>query len=369
MAPPAPMVIDVDPPPRVTPVPLPLIPPQSSPRQVKAETNPSAPVAPFPNMGFDLTGSPEVTPVPIPTPSMATASTKVPTPTPAKMPTPTPAKIPTPTPAKMPTPTPAKIPTPTPAKMPTPIPAKMPTPTTAKIPTPAPAKVPTPTPAKAPTPVMEHKAVNRPTPSPPKKETKVPVPQVPRSGSTTIQQPTPASVPPVAPIVTAKVANLATSVTSPPNQTLPAQTTESLFTNMGFTVALPQEESQSQVETQAAAPVSQTQASLPVSIPEAIDLTDDSTEMGGLTLESFGISSVPGAEIANMSLNFTSGGDESNVDAKIDGLFDLDSTNPDAMEIDYGLDGVGDNFESMFFNGAQDDPMDTGEFNDAFFGI
>ncbi len=91
--------------------------------------------------------------------------------------------------------------------------------------------------------------------------------------------------------------------------------------------------------------------------------------MGDLTLESFGISSVPGAEIANMSLNFPASGDLSNVDAKIDGLFDLGPSN-DPMDIDYNMDGDpggSSNFEDLYMFNSQDD-LDSGEFNNAYFG-
>ncbi|KAH8895100.1 hypothetical protein GQ53DRAFT_77533 [Thozetella sp. PMI_491] len=357
VAPPAPMVIDLDPPPKVTPVPPPVVPPQAltaAQRVVKQEPKPPAPVAPFPNMGFDLTGSPEVvstpTPIPVPTPP----ATKVPTPTPAKMPTPTPAKMPTPTPAKMPTPTPAKMPTPTPAKAPTPVMKNKPTPTNP------------PRPGASP-------VATRPASTPPKKETKVPVPQVPRSAAATPQIPPTTTATPPAPAAPRAV-SLPTAVTSPPSQVTPIPAPESLFTNSSFTLAPPLDEHQLQSQpshvaqsNQQSQPATQTQSQPPAPnpVPDAIDLTDDA-EMGGLTLESFGLSSVPGAEIANMSLNLSA---EDSVDAKIDGLFDLASST-DNMDLDYDLGAVGDNsnFDDLFF-GTQDDNIDSGEFTDPYFQI
>ncbi|KAK0723055.1 hypothetical protein B0T26DRAFT_750371 [Lasiosphaeria miniovina] len=59
-----------------------------------------------------------------------------------------------------------------------------------------------------------------------------------------------------------------------------------------------------------------------------------------------------------------------NVDAKIDGLFDLGSAGMD-MEMNYDLDGDGgdnSNFNDLYFNGT-DDNMGSGEFDNAYFHL
>jgi len=79
------------------------------------------------------------------------------------------------------------------------------------------------------------------------------------------------------------------------------------------------------------------------------------------------------ADVANMGLGSSMGDDTNmaNVDAKIDGLFDLGSGDMDSMELDYGLgNNAGDNsnFNDMYF-GDGDDNMAGADFDDTYFGL
>jgi len=81
--------------------------------------------------------------------------------------------------------------------------------------------------------------------------------------------------------------------------------------------------------------------------------------------------------MANMNMppnaNGGGGGNDvtmATVDAKIDGLFDLGSTNMVNMEMDYDLGGAsGDNsnFNDLYFNA--DDNIAPGEFDGTYYNI
>ena len=61
--------------------------------------------------------------------------------------------------------------------------------------------------------------------------------------------------------------------------------------------------------------------------------------------------------------------DDDNVDAKIDGLFDLGPGGIENMDLEYDLgNGDNSNFNDMFF-AAGDSSGGTGEFDDAFFNL
>ena len=81
------------------------------------------------------------------------------------------------------------------------------------------------------------------------------------------------------------------------------------------------------------------------------------------------------ADVANMDLTVPGGEDvnmPSNVDAKIDALFDLGSADMDSMDMDYNLgsDTGGDNsnFNNMYYPGGDDNDNIGGPgFDDTYF--
>lgn len=270
---------------------------QSPKRPIKQE---SKPVAPFPNMGFDLTNSPEVKPVPSP-------------------------------------------------------------------------KMTKKEPKNSPRPATLAGAATRPSSAPPRKETKVPIPTIPRSATATPQVSVPTASAPAIPqnnIRAPPTAPASAPPTAPPQAQGPAPTAamaptaEPIFTNITFSLATPSSEMQNPMGGQAQP-------------PQHIDLV--ALGQGG-DASNFNISHFPGgsgsgpANVANMDLGVGHGGldvNMSNVDAKIDTLFDLGSAGMDNMEMDYDLSGdAGDNsnFNDLYFNSG-DDNMGSGEFDNTYFDL
>ncbi len=69
-----------------------------------------------------------------------------------------------------------------------------------------------------------------------------------------------------------------------------------------------------------------------------------------------------------MSINGTAE-EDANVDAKIDGLFDLGPEGIESMDLEYDLgNGDNSNFNDMFF-ASGDNGGGSGEFDDAFFNL
>jgi len=97
----------------------------------------------------------------------------------------------------------------------------------------------------------------------------------------------------------------------------------------------------------------------------------DLTNLGGFNTEQ--LPSGP-ADVANMGLGIQSGNpveeaNMANVDAKIDGLFDLGPGGIESMDLEYDLgNGDNSNFNDMYF-ATGDSGGGTGEFDDAFFNL
>ncbi|KAK0623251.1 hypothetical protein B0T14DRAFT_170110 [Immersiella caudata] len=268
------------------------------------------PVAPFPNMGpsFDLTGSPEVAPAPSPRaipkkepknsprPAMVSGVAGKP---PLKKETKVYPPIPPTSSRPAPSTNSAAQPRASPAmvmKSTTPIP--IPT-IPGQIPAATSVRVPTPPKTSAPTPVPVPTPAPAPAPAPTPAQT---------------QAPAPASAP-----------------------------SENIFTDMTFSLAPPSSDGPQ-----------------PNQVPQSQEM--DLTDLTGSSfdMESFnGGGNGNGAAVANMDIGGFDGEDTNmaNVDAKIEGLFDMDSMD---MDFDLGPDN-GDNssFNNMFF----DNDMGSGEFS------
>lgn len=211
-------------------------------------------------------------------------------------------------------------------------------------------------------------AAVRPASAPPKKETKVPPPQVPRPSSVAPPPHTPLS-----PLVQVKApVNRQTPVPTPANAPGPAHPGSSapapagngnLFTDMTFSLAPPPGDIQAQ--KQAAQP--QRRAS-----------QQQQPALTGLGISNQAAGDVPGgagpADVANMGPVAGAGqaGNDSNmadVDDKIDGLFDLGHGDMDNMDLGYELgNGDNSNFNDMYF-ASGDSNGGAGEFDDAFFNL
>ena len=148
-------------------VPVPIIPPTSTPGSSTTSGEPPSPI-PTKTPSPTPTKKPSPTPTPTKEPSPTPTPTKTPTPSPTPSPTPTPTKTPTPSPTPSPTPKASPTPTPSPTPTVTPTPTKTPTPTPTPTPSPTPKASPTPTPkaTPSPTPTATPKAKPDPTPSP-----------------------------------------------------------------------------------------------------------------------------------------------------------------------------------------------------------
>ncbi|KAK0711552.1 hypothetical protein B0H67DRAFT_541259 [Lasiosphaeris hirsuta] len=302
VAPPAPMVVDLN---------SPTITKASVPQTFQSPNRPSKqdnkPVAPFPNMGgFDLTVSPEVAP----------------------------------------TPSPKVLPK---------------------------SKEPKNSPRQA---VMAN-TTGRPSSAPTRKETKVPIPTIPRSTTATPQAPPPSVLPPKTPVVAAPsvpTPKVVQNVAPPPAPTqtpvpipqiplpapMPATGPENIFTNMTFSLAPPSSDGPNPSQSQ------QSEIDL-VALGAGGDMSSS------FSMDNFGNGGGSGpADVANMDLTGGSNDiDISNVDAKIDGLFDLGSAGIENMEMDYDLSGdAGDNsnFDDMYFN-TGDDNMGSTNFDNTYFNL
>jgi hypothetical protein len=139
---------------------------------------------------------------------------------------------------------------------------------------------------------------------------------------------------------------------------MPPAPSENIFTDMTFSLVPPSSDGPQPGQ---------------MSHSQEIDLTD----LGGssFNMEGFnsgGNGSGP-ADVANMDLSGPDGEDTnmSNVDAKIDGLFELGGNEMDSMEMSFDLGpdaGDNSNFNDMYF-GDGDDNMGSGEFDNNFYEI
>ena len=240
-------------------------------------------------------------------------------------------------------------------------------------------------------PAMAAPPTGRPASAPPKKETKVLPPQVPRPNGPATAPQTPlmtpsmqAKVASVTPINRPASTPIGSSIPPPPvpSANRPASTpalsdapgltpaaasapiavgNEKLSTDMTFSLAPPSADTQAQNQ----APQPQRRASQQAANPSGAD----TTSLGAFTAEQF--TGGP-ADVANMGLGAQGvkhEEDDDNVDAKIDGLFDLGPGGIENMDLEYDLgNGDNSNFNDMFF-AAGDSSGGTGEFDDAFFNL
>lgn len=220
-------------------------------------------------------------------------------------------------------------------------------------------------------PAVAATAASRPASAPPKKETKIPPPQIskPGVGATPVNQ---SPIPAQAQI---KASSVPAPNFPPPgptsnSATAPAGGHENLFTDMTFSLVPPgeaqaQAQGQSEGPAPATAPALQAQRKQPQPPPPVIDLTNLGAGSGP---EDAG-----GGEAQSSVANVNSGkaGEDTSItdlDAGINGLFDLGPGGMDDVDLSYGLDGDhGDNsnFNEMYFGGGDNSTI-GGEFDDAF---
>lgn len=193
-------------------------------------------------------------------------------------------------------------------------------------------------------------AVGRAASAPPKKEVKIPAPQVPKSGGAVTAPQTPLNAP-VQTKTTPIPASITTTPAVPPNNAPGPAGPENIFTDMTFSLA--PVAGDGPALNPAEAP--QLPATMSLQVPPA---PVDNANLGGSNLSGFTIEP------------FT-GDDAGNAEAKIDNLFDLGPGGMANMELDYDLGGDSNensNFNDMFF-GAGDGGTSTGEFDNAYFNL
>ncbi|KAL2155841.1 hypothetical protein VTH82DRAFT_583 [Thermothelomyces myriococcoides] len=231
-------------------------------------------------------------------------------------------------------------------------------------------------------------AAARPASAPPKKDAKVPSPQVNRPGgaATAPQTPLNPSAQQVKPSSTPVGPNRQTPNLTPgsaggvvgptptpqastaPASGAPAAGDSSKFTDMTFPPAPPLNDSQSQKpsvnpqwrESQQQSAASRTDdantGAGSVSAPKAEQLAGASAEVA---------STNAGAQDAKNSEDNSM----ANIDDSIDGLFDLGPNEMDNVDMEYDLgNGDNSNFNDMYF-GTGDNSGGNGEFDDAFFNL
>ncbi|KAK3374927.1 hypothetical protein B0H63DRAFT_260918 [Podospora didyma] len=314
VAPPAPMVVDLDPPPlkitaasaqvkAVTPSFQPF---SGTPRSAKLD---NTPVAPFPNMGFDLTVSPELESMP--SPLLLKKEPK-------------------------------------------------------NSPRPRPASGPPRKDARAPPPAQ----VPRPVTAPPSTQPSGPVQSLMQAKLQIAGKNQPAPVTQTSGAVAPSAGAGAGAQTSSATAAPPGP--ENIFTNMTFSLAPTPSETQSLNQSQQTQQQQQQQQQ-----------QHQQPDMG---LAGLGPADMPSFDLDNTfpsNINLDGGGGggggeagaaddtkmTNDVDAKIEGLFDLGSAS--GMDMDYdvgGDDGDNSNFEDLFFN-TGDDTMAAGEFDNAYFHL
>ncbi|KAM7220790.1 hypothetical protein V8F06_003859 [Rhypophila decipiens] len=371
VAPPAPMALDISSP-KMTKAQPPAPPTaqqlafQNSAGQNSNQNRPvkqeSKPVAPFPNMGFDLPASPEVTPVPVPSPKTLPKAKNSPRPSPRPSPAAKPAGGPVRKETKILPPQPPRS-----ASGASPMLKKA-------IPAAARAQGVTPPLKQTPVPIptVPTKQTPVPVPSIPPRQTPIPIPMPPAPSASA---PAPAPPPPTVPAPAPAPAPLSAPASIPPaagapQAPMPPTTTgaENMFTAMAFSLAPPETLTGGGGANQ----------------PPEIDLV----ALGAGTFNMDGFQSANGggpASMPNMD-HFGGGGglrqgappppppphDDSNAnDDRIDALFDLGSAGLDNIEMNYDLgDNNGDNssFNDMYFN-MNDDSTTTDQFDRAYFGL
>ncbi|KAK3380380.1 hypothetical protein B0T24DRAFT_192388 [Lasiosphaeria ovina] len=158
---------------------------------------------------------------------------------------------------------------------------------------------------------------------------------------------------------------------------------ESIFTNMAFSLAPPPDEAQGLNQGRQPPPPPQQQQHTDVAMmglgAGGASIFGQGNNFGGAGNGNGNGASATDASHGQQQANSNPGGrgagagEDSmmtNVDAKIDGLFDLGSAGMD-MEMNYDLDGDGgdnSNFNDLYFNGS-DDNMGSGEFDNAYFHL
>ncbi|AEO69592.1 f16c55b7-ca3c-498a-8825-e57ca3d98944 [Thermothielavioides terrestris] len=317
VAPPAPMVIDLESPELSTKEP-----PAGPPGPSSTGPQVNKPVAPFPNMGFEST-SPEIAPAPSPKTAPKPKETK-------------------------------------------------------NLNNPA-----------APAAAAAAAAATRPTSAPPKKDVKVPAPQVARPSSVatapqTPQNPAaqtraPSSVPaqnrPAA--ATAAANNPAGPAAAVPSAPPPAGN-GSLFTDMTFSLAPPPGDAQGPKQAaQAPRMPSQPQAQPPAAAADAPTSVGAAVQLPGATATSTeqttGGAPAGGAASTDLGVRTEQPGGEdtsmADADAKIDGLFDLGPTDMEDINHDYDFgNGDNSNFNDMYF-ATGDSGGGAEDLDDAFFNL
>jgi hypothetical protein len=217
--------------------------------------------------------------------------------------------------------------------------------------------------------LSDGQAISRPATAPPRKESKIPIPQFPRSAQPSAKPvPTPAMAPPVAlasepPMRTTPPA----TVSLPANTVTPAPISSSSskfssqaidrglgFTNMTFTLAAPLNDEQSRM--QQSEEVGLTAAELSDHGPNLVGL-DSFTDGNTATAES-----APTQELTqpdDHADESAGDGDTTNLDE----LFNLGSATASQMDLDLSLAQDNSNFDELFFSG--DGNMDSGDFDAA----
>ncbi|GAB1320815.1 hypothetical protein MFIFM68171_11025 [Madurella fahalii] len=211
-------------------------------------------------------------------------------------------------------------------------------------------------------------AAGRPASAPPKKETKIPPPQIPKpgTGAASVNQ---SPIPTQAQIKASSVPapNFPPPAAAPNNTPAAVGGHENLFTDMTFSLVPPGEaQPQGQKEAPAPAPAPQAQRKQSQPQPPVIDLTNIGSGSGAGDAGGEAPASVtnPNSGRAGEDTSIT------DIDAEINGLFDLGPGGIDDVDLSYGLDGDhGDNsnFNDMYFGGG--DSSAAAEFDDTYFNL
>ncbi len=216
-------------------------------------------------------------------------------------------------------------------------------------------------------------AVPRPASAPPKKEARASAQQARRPSSEVGAPQAAANGLAQAKAASMLAANKSTPAAAPNHGLGPAATAtlapaavgnEKLFTDMTFSLAPPSTEAPAPTQTpqpKAAQQQAQPQGPDPTIIGTGDGFNGEQFTTGPTDVANMG-ASAPGAKPAEDA-------SMANVDAKIDGLFDLGPGSMESMDLGYDLGNADNsNFNDMYFDSG-DNGGGAGEFDDAFFNL
>ncbi|KAH6627619.1 hypothetical protein F5144DRAFT_279398 [Chaetomium tenue] len=221
--------------------------------------------------------------------------------------------------------------------------------------------------------------VARPASVPQKKDVKVPSPHLHRPGGVATAPQTPINPPaqPKSSFVATAAANRQASTLGPSNAPGPSAATPpapvtgngNLFTDMTFSVAPPSGDA----HVQSQAPQQQRttpQQQLPPSGSGVANTAPGDAPGHQIEQSKGGPADVANMDVGIQDIKTEDANNITNVDEKIDGLFDLGSADlGDSIDLEYDLgNGDNSNFNDMYF-ATGDNSGGAGEFDDAFFNL